>query len=212
MNIGKWPQNWELPSFALIRARAETTFPMNRTTGNSAREPGSTSMRRGSLCQNYQMYSYITQELTDLVGREFPLDMARQAITGHSMGGHGALTIALKTRTASSRPRPSRPSFSLRRRAGPDRRWKNIWAPKSGPGVAMMPRCLSRMVTASRNFWSTRVQPTAFSMKACVHGFWKKPAGKPTFPSRSTCVKAMTIPISSSPPSWAITCAGTGSV
>lgn len=45
---------------------------------------------------HYQMYSYITQELTELVAREFPLDMERQAITGHSMGGHGALTIALK--------------------------------------------------------------------------------------------------------------------
>ncbi|MBV2142283.1 S-formylglutathione hydrolase [Falsochrobactrum sp. TDYN1] len=48
------------------------------------------------FARNYQMYSYITQELTDLVATEFPLDMARQAITGHSMGGHGALTIALK--------------------------------------------------------------------------------------------------------------------
>ncbi|MBC2884198.1 S-formylglutathione hydrolase [Ochrobactrum sp. CM-21-5] len=48
------------------------------------------------FAKNYQMYSYITQELTDLVAEKFPLDMSRQAITGHSMGGHGALTIALK--------------------------------------------------------------------------------------------------------------------
>lgn len=48
------------------------------------------------FAKNYQMYSYITQELTNLVAREFPLDMSRQSITGHSMGGHGALTIALK--------------------------------------------------------------------------------------------------------------------
>lgn len=45
---------------------------------------------------NYQMYSYITQELPALIAAEFPADMTRQAITGHSMGGHGALTIALK--------------------------------------------------------------------------------------------------------------------
>ena len=41
------------------------------------------------------MWSYITGELPALVAGGFPVDMARQAITGHSMGGHGALTIAL---------------------------------------------------------------------------------------------------------------------
>jgi S-formylglutathione hydrolase len=42
------------------------------------------------------MYSYVTIELPALIAAEFPADMARQAIFGHSMGGHGALTIALK--------------------------------------------------------------------------------------------------------------------
>ena len=41
------------------------------------------------------MWSYITEELPALVAAEFPGDMSRQGITGHSMGGHGALTIAL---------------------------------------------------------------------------------------------------------------------
>jgi S-formylglutathione hydrolase len=45
---------------------------------------------------NYRMHSYITQELPALIAAEFPADMTRQAIFGHSMGGHGALTIALK--------------------------------------------------------------------------------------------------------------------
>lgn len=45
---------------------------------------------------HYQMRSYIEQELPQLLASEFPLDMERQAITGHSMGGHGALTIALR--------------------------------------------------------------------------------------------------------------------
>ena len=44
---------------------------------------------------HYRMWSYVTQELPDLVAAEFPADMDRQAITGHSMGGHGALTVAL---------------------------------------------------------------------------------------------------------------------
>jgi S-formylglutathione hydrolase len=48
------------------------------------------------FARNYRMYSYITKELPDIVAANFPADMARQSITGHSMGGHGALTIALK--------------------------------------------------------------------------------------------------------------------
>jgi S-formylglutathione hydrolase len=44
---------------------------------------------------NYRMWTYVTDELPALVAEEFPLDMERQGITGHSMGGHGALTVAL---------------------------------------------------------------------------------------------------------------------
>ena len=45
---------------------------------------------------NYRMRSYIERELPALVAARFPVDMARQGITGHSMGGHGALTISLR--------------------------------------------------------------------------------------------------------------------
>jgi S-formylglutathione hydrolase len=45
---------------------------------------------------NYRMYSYVTEELPALIAAHFPADMGAQAITGHSMGGHGALTIALR--------------------------------------------------------------------------------------------------------------------
>jgi S-formylglutathione hydrolase len=45
--------------------------------------------------KHFRMWSYLTDELPDLVAAEFPVDMDRQAITGHSMGGHGALTVAL---------------------------------------------------------------------------------------------------------------------
>ena len=44
---------------------------------------------------NYRMWSYVTEELPALIAAEFPVDAARQSITGHSMGGHGALTIGL---------------------------------------------------------------------------------------------------------------------
>ncbi|OCP18704.1 MULTISPECIES: S-formylglutathione hydrolase [unclassified Ensifer] len=46
--------------------------------------------------EHYQMYSYITEELPAFVSQHFRMDMSRQGIFGHSMGGHGAMTIALK--------------------------------------------------------------------------------------------------------------------
>ena len=46
--------------------------------------------------EHYRMYSYVTEELPALVGQHFRADMSRQGIFGHSMGGHGAMTIALK--------------------------------------------------------------------------------------------------------------------
>ena len=48
------------------------------------------------VAKNYRMWSYVTEELPALVAAEFPVDMDRQGITGHSMGGHGALTVALR--------------------------------------------------------------------------------------------------------------------
>ncbi len=44
---------------------------------------------------HFRMRTYVAQELPELVASQFPADMGRQAITGHSMGGHGALTLAL---------------------------------------------------------------------------------------------------------------------
>jgi S-formylglutathione hydrolase len=46
--------------------------------------------------RNYRMASYIERELPALIGSELPVDIARQSIMGHSMGGHVALTIALR--------------------------------------------------------------------------------------------------------------------
>jgi len=45
---------------------------------------------------NFRMRSYIEQELPGVVAEHFPVDMERQGITGHSMGGHGALTVSLR--------------------------------------------------------------------------------------------------------------------
>ncbi|WP_322894452.1 MULTISPECIES: S-formylglutathione hydrolase [unclassified Yoonia] len=45
--------------------------------------------------KHFQMWDYVSRELPDLLAANFALDMDRQAITGHSMGGHGALTLAM---------------------------------------------------------------------------------------------------------------------
>ena len=46
--------------------------------------------------RHYRMWTYVTEELPALVAAHFPVDMGRQGIMGHSMGGHGALTIGLR--------------------------------------------------------------------------------------------------------------------
>jgi len=46
--------------------------------------------------KNYRMWSYVTEELPKLIAEQFPVDPGRQSIMGHSMGGHGALTVALR--------------------------------------------------------------------------------------------------------------------
>ena len=54
---------------------------------NATREPWS---------KHYRMYDYVVSELPELIEREFPIAPSRRAVTGHSMGGHGALIAALK--------------------------------------------------------------------------------------------------------------------
>ncbi|TNE69584.1 MAG: S-formylglutathione hydrolase [Rhodobacteraceae bacterium] len=52
------------------------------------------------FAKTYRMREYIETELPALIGAEFPADMTRLGIMGHSMGGHGALTIALRNPSA----------------------------------------------------------------------------------------------------------------
>ena len=46
--------------------------------------------------KNYKMYSYIIDELPGVIEKYFDIDMSRQSIFGHSMGGHGAIVMALR--------------------------------------------------------------------------------------------------------------------
>jgi len=48
------------------------------------------------FARHYRMWSYVTAELPGVIAEHFPADMSRQSILGHSMGGHGALTAALR--------------------------------------------------------------------------------------------------------------------
>jgi S-formylglutathione hydrolase len=52
--------------------------------------------RQAPWAAHFQMRTWLIDELPGVIGAHFPADMARQGITGHSMGGHGALTLALK--------------------------------------------------------------------------------------------------------------------
>src|SRR5690606_4408865 len=51
---------------------------------------------REPWARNFRMRSYLERELPALLEEHFPIDPARQGITGHSMGGHGALTMSLR--------------------------------------------------------------------------------------------------------------------
>jgi len=87
------------------------------------------------FARNYRMYSYVTEELPEVVASVFPVDLDRQAITGHSMGGHGALTIALRN---------------------PDRyRSVSAFAPIVAPAqVPWGEKALSRYLGADRSAWT----------------------------------------------------------
>lgn len=52
--------------------------------------------RQSPWSANFRMETYVVEELAAIVAEHFPADLERQAIMGHSMGGHGALTLALR--------------------------------------------------------------------------------------------------------------------
>ncbi|MEO7050481.1 MAG: S-formylglutathione hydrolase [Rhodanobacter sp.] len=54
---------------------------------------------RAPWSSRFNMYSYVVDELPALIAENFPADISRSSLCGHSMGGHGALTIALKQPT-----------------------------------------------------------------------------------------------------------------
>jgi S-formylglutathione hydrolase len=99
---------------AMVKAGAQTwaaeqgialVFPDTSPRGDDVADDDAYDLGKGAgfyvdatqdpWAPHFQMHSYIAQELPALIGEHFAVDMDRQAITGHSMGGHGALTLAM---------------------------------------------------------------------------------------------------------------------
>ena len=127
--------------------------------------------------RNYRMCSYIEQELPALVAAETCRPTwAAQGITGHSMGGHGALTIALRNpgrfeAVSAFAPIASPMSCPWGEKAlggylGPDRAaWRAHDACALIEDGARLPTC-----------WSTRARPTISSRASSSRSCWRRPA------------------------------------
>ncbi len=80
-------------------------FPDTSPRGEGVADDGAYDLGQGAgfyvnatqdpWAKHFRMWDYVATELPELIGTRFQLDMDRQAITGHSMGGHGALTLAM---------------------------------------------------------------------------------------------------------------------
>ncbi|WP_116133177.1 S-formylglutathione hydrolase [Tropicimonas sp. IMCC34043] len=137
---------------------------------------------------NFRMWDYLAEELPQLVTTEFAIDPERQAITGHSMGGHGALTLAMglpgRFASVSAFAPITHPTASdwagkaMTAYLGPD---KAAWAPHDATLMmrergldapllvdqggadqfleALMPEALAEAMAARRQPGSFRIQP-----------------------------------------------------
>jgi S-formylglutathione hydrolase len=149
---------------------------------------------------HYRMYSYVIGELRELIMSEFPFDPGRQGIFGHSMGGHGALTIGLKHpelyRSISAFAPICAPSLcpwgqkAFSNYLGDDRsRWDAYDA---------------SVIAANLLEW-----PTSFSRSNCSRRAWKRPADSQDWAWICVSTRATTTATISFPASWRTTCVTT---
>jgi S-formylglutathione hydrolase len=126
---------------------------------------------------NYRMRSYIEEELPRVVAASLPADMSRVGISGHSMGGHGAFTIALRSpqrfRSVSAFAPISSPmnapwgEKAFSRYLGPDRtRWRAYDAAALIEDGARLPDLFVDQGTADQ-FLETQLKPDLL-VKACA--------------------------------------------
>lgn len=88
---------------------------------------------------HWRMESYILNDLLPQIGAKLPVDLQRLGIFGHSMGGHGALTMALRHRAGSRASRPSRRSPIPSTAPGARKLSAAIWAMTRPNGHSTMP-------------------------------------------------------------------------
>ena len=162
------------------------------------------------FARNYRMWSYVTEELPKLVAEHFPVDASRQSIMGHSMGGHGALTVALRHpdryRAASAFSpivAPSRVPWGIKALGGYLGDNKDAW--RKHDTVALIEDGAKFSGFPGR-LWRCRSIPhRAAQARNCC----RRPARRPASPSPCGARAATTTAIISSRPSWPIICAGT---
>jgi len=155
------------------------------------------------------MWSYVTDELPSFVAEHFPVDVKRQSILGHSMGGHGALTVALRN---------------------PDRyRAASAFAPIVAPSqVPWGNKALGGYLGDNKAAWRKHDTVALIEDGARFSDFLvdygdadqflteqlrpnccRRRARKRTSPSPCAARTVTTTATTSSPPSWPIICAGT---
>jgi S-formylglutathione hydrolase len=126
--------------------------------------------------RNYRMYSYVTEELPAVIEAEFPADKDRRGVFGHSMGGHGALVVALKNpqayRSVSAFAPISNPSAvpwgnkAFSNYLGPDRaRWAD-WDASLLMAEARFPESILVDQGMRDQFLDTQLHPEALEAAA----------------------------------------------
>ena len=86
--------------------------------------------------RNWRMESYIIDELLPMIGRYLPIDLQRLGICGHSMGGHGALTLASSRACRPSPPLPTPATVPGVKKPSPA-----TWVTTAPSGHSTTPHC-----------------------------------------------------------------------
>ena len=129
---------------------------------------------------HWRMESYLTRELLPLLGEHLPVDLERVGIFGHSMGGHGALTLALR------HPGVFKSVSAFAPIAAPS---QCPWGQKAFSG-----------------YLGTRAWPTSSCWRtSCCPRCLKPPAPRWVKPSRCAAMLVTTMAITSSRPLWQTT-------
>ena len=154
--------------------------------------------------RHYRMESYVAKELPALVREAFPADGRRMGVFGHSMGGHGAISLALNHpglfRSVSAlAPMNALMDCSLGRAALARYLWTT-----ARPGAATTWPISSAAAIAARRCWWTRAAKTS-SCPNCCPKRCGRPAWRRASRSPSTCARATTTATGSCRASWPAT-------